>query len=395
MVLLWCIVTTEVIHKELAKRFSNTRSHTEKLIEPLETEDVNAQPEDFTSPPKWHLAHTTWFFEDFILKDLPGYQVFDPDHAFLFNSYYNSIGDRIPRDRRGVQTRPTLRHILNYRSHGTKSMLEYLETGEFSDHHRELVELGMAHEEQHQELLLMDLKYILGKQYLQPPYWRETTKQRVSQDELWLPVNSGLFDIGVQDVEFHFDNERPAHRVFLEDFEIRSNLVTNGEYLEFIRSSAYHHPQYWLDEGWKWKEENNVNAPLYWEHKDEEWFEYSLHGSKPLDLNAPVCHVSYYEADAYASFRHLRLPTEFEWEVAADSFKWGSRWEWTNSDYAPYPGFVKVPGAVGEYNGKFMVNQKVLRGASEVTPLGHSRKTYRNFFHPNMRWMFSGIRLAK
>jgi len=397
MVLLWRMVSEQLTEQLILNAFEKTRIRSVELIRALELEDVNAQPVVFVSPPKWHLAHTTWFFEEFILKNQPRYELFDQDHAFLFNSYYNAIGERVERDRRGAQTRPLLRSVLDYREHVDRHITGMLRSKAISHEDLTLVQLGLAHEEQHQELLLMDIKYILGQQYIQPPYSKHLSHlpARGVRNKGWIKIAEGMHEIGHEGSDFSFDNERPKHKVYTEGFEISNTLVTNGEYLEFISSNAYNDPKNWLDEGWSWKQHNQIKHPLYWKEDEGNWYEYKLSGKEDLNLDAPVCHVSFYEADAFASFKGLRLPTENEWEAASNMLDWGLRWEWTSSAYLPYPGFKVAEGAVGEYNGKFMVNQKVMRGSSEATPEGYSRSTYRNFFHPEMRWMFSGIRLVK
>ena len=397
MVLIWSIVSQQRTTDTILIAFENTRSRTTELIQALELEDINAQPETFVSPPKWHLAHTTWFFEEFILKHQPAYQIFDPNHSFLFNSYYNTIGERVARDRRGAQTRPRLESIMQYRKHVDDAMKKTMQANLLSDHDRSMIELGLAHEQQHQELLLMEIKYILGTQYLQPKFSDEknSTTRSSEQKALWLNVPEGIHKIGFEGAGFYFDNETPKHKVYVEAFEICSALVTNEQYLEFIKSEEYNNPLHWLDEGWAWKMNQKINHPLYWKQLDVRWYEYLLTGLSELNMKSALCHISYYEAEAFASYKGMRLPTEEEWELASASLDWGKRWEWTSSAYLPSPGYSQAPGAVGEYNGKFMVNQKVLRGGSEATPKGHSRPTYRNFFHPDMRWMYSGIRLVK
>ena len=380
----------------LAAAFQAVRQRTEDLCAPLNTEDYIPQAVEFASPPRWHLAHVTWFFEAMILqKYQPDYQVFHKDFNFLFNSYYQSAGERAVRAQRGVMTRPTVDEVYQYRHYVNEQMLAFL-SQPVSDEIAALVTLGLNHEQQHQELLLMDLKYVFALNPLFPVYHPE--KNLVAdhnKQQGWLSVGEDVYTIGYQGDGFCFDNEVSPHKVYLHNFEISKSLVTNGEYLEFIEAGGYQQFNYWLDEGWSWAQANDVSAPLYWHKIDGEWFYYTLAGLQKLDPESILCHVSYYEANAYASWKGCRLPTEFEWEAASVGLDWGTRWECTSSAYQAYPGFTISDGAVGEYNGKFMVNQMVLRGGASVTASGHSRSTYRNFFHPQMRWQFSGIRLVK
>lgn len=389
---------------DLCAFYSKVRSHTEELCRPLEIEDYIPQPVVDVSPPRWNIAHTTWFFEEMVLKQfLPGYKVFDENFAFLFNSYYNSVGERTARDHRGDLSRPTVKRVFDYRRYVDESMNELLnaELGprhEIEDHKlRDLVVLGLNHEQQHQELFLTDLKYTFSLNPLLPAYRENYAPEEKTESgsESFVELDEGVFEIGYADDGFCFDNELSRHKVYLNDYKIATKLVTNLEFLEFIQDGGYRNHQLWHSEGWDWVNQNVVASPLYWHQRDGEWFHFTLGGSRPLPLGAPVCHVSFYEAAAFAEWREMRLPTEFEWEAASGKFDWGSRWEWTNSAYLPYPGFKKASGAVGEYNGKFMINQMVLRGASIATPEGHSRNTYRNFFHPHLRWQFTGIRLAR
>lgn len=382
---------------DLRELFLDVRSRTKELCEPLEIEDYIPQPVVDVSPPKWNIAHTTWFFEEMILKQfVRGYQVFDENFGFLFNSYYNSIGDRTLRDHRGDLSRPTVKQVFAYRRYVDEKMLDLL-SGEFSDDIRELVILGLNHEQQHQELFLTDLKYTFGVNPLLPAYRAGFWPEEIEEPQIAGDANvaGGEFEIGHSGSGFCFDNELARHKVYLGDFSIARTLVTNAEYLIFVLDGGYRNFRLWHSEGWDWVNGNGISAPQYWHSKDGKYFTFTLGGLRELNLSAPVCHVSYYEAAAYAEWKGQRLPTEFEWEAACDKFNWGLRWEWTSSAYLPYPGFRKPKGAVGEYNGKFMINQMVLRGASVATPRGHSRKTYRNFFHPHLRWQFAGIRLAK
>ncbi len=377
--------------------YQEVRAYTEQLCAPLETEDYLPQPIADVSPPKWNIAHTTWFFEEMILKPhAPAYREFHPGYGFLFNSYYNTVGTRTRRDQRGALSRPTVAEVFKYRNYVDDAMCELL-SSELPTEVTDLVTLGLHHEQQHQELLLMDLKYILSCNPLFPVY--DQTKLLEEKSEAgtgeFIKITGGSFKTGYDGNGFSFDNESGRHEVLLNAFSICNKLVTNAEYLEFIADGGYQNFNLWHAEGWDWVNQQNIEAPLYWHSQDGVWRYFTLAGLREILPHAPVCHVSFYEAAAFAEWKRMRLPTEFEWEAAASRFNWGLRWEWTNSAYLPYPNFKKAVGAVGEYNGKFMVNQMVLRGASVVTPPNHSRKTYRNFFHPPLRWQFSGIRLAR
>ena len=379
----------------LSDRYNSIRKHTEHLCNALTTEDFVPQPADFVSPPKWHLAHTTWFFEQFVLNEhLPDYKLFDDDFSFLFNSYYNFVGKRVFRADRGNITRPGVHEVFEYRSYVDMHMQILLQLK--SEELKDLIELGLNHEQQHQELLITDIKYILGNNPIFPVYDENIDWEKQENEETgFVKLEEGIYEIGFEGEGFSFDNEHGRHKVYLHDFEISKSLVTNAEYLEFISNDGYTNFDYWLDEGWSWVTENKIEAPLYWHKIDGEWHNYTLGGLEKLNPEAILTHISFYEAAAFAAWKKMRLPTEFEWEAAADKFNWGKRWEWTNSAYLPYPNFKKPEGAIGEYNGKFMVNQMVLRGASCATPPQHDRKTYRNFFHAHERWQFNGIRLAK
>lgn len=389
--------TSEVAAATLLDFYNSVRACTEQLCEPLETEDYIPQPIADVSPARWNIAHTTWFFEEMILrKFVPDYKVFDPNFGFLFNSYYNTIGERTPRDNRGALSRPTVAQIFAFRKYVDEKMCELL-SGEVTDDLRELVVLGLNHEQQHQELFLTDLKYTFSVNPLFPAY-REgyaPEEKAESANGEFLHVEGGIFEIGYNDIGFCFDNELAQHKVYLNEFQIAGRLVTNTEFIEFIDAGGYRDHRLWHSEGWDWVNQNNITSPLYWHNREGEWLNFTLGGLRPIASDAPVCHVSFYEASAFAEWKGVRLPTEFEWETANTKFDWGKRWEWTNSAYLPYPGFTKAGGAVGEYNGKFMINQMVLRGASVATPDGHSRPTYRNFFHPHLRLQFTGIRLAR
>jgi ergothioneine biosynthesis protein EgtB len=380
----------------LLLRYKTIRDKTVELCAPLNTEDYVPQPVDFVSPPKWHLAHSTWFFEEMILtKHLVGYPVFDASFGFLFNSYYQSIGERAIRNQRGVITRPTVDEVYQYRKHVDEKMQKLL-TSELSKELQELIILGLNHEQQHQELLITDLKFTLSLNPTFPVYKSGfSLVNEVNENSNWIKIDEGIYEIGHNSSEFCFDNELGHHKVYVHDFEISNSLVTNAEYIEFIEAGGYKNFQFWLDEGWSWVQENETIAPLYWEKKDGEWHYFTLSGFQSVDHNAILSHVSYYEAQAFATWKGMRLPTEFEWEIASNQLNWGKRWEWTNSAYLPYPHFKIAAGAVGEYNGKFMISQMVLRGGSSATAEGHSRNTYRNFFHPKHRWQVTGIRLVK
>lgn len=373
----------------------STREATEIICKPLETEDYSVQPIIEVSPPKWHLAHTTWFFEQFVLvPHMIGYKVYNDDFAYLFNSYYNNAGDRILRPNRGLMTRPTVNEVIQYRHYVTDHLKKLIQH-DVSDNVKYLIEVGTNHEQQHQELLAYDIKYILGNQPTFPHYNNQFTLHPKNSDFDYISIDEGVYTIGYQGDGFHFDNEKGVHKVYLHDFIISNRLVTNGEYIEFIKDGGYSNFNLWHSEGWDWVNKNDVKSPMYWHLVNDQWHSYTLNGLEKVDPMLPVMHINYYEAFAFAEWSGKRLPTEFEWEVASSQFSWGDLWEWTGSAYLPYPGFSKVPGALGEYNGKFMVNQHVLRGRSIATPEGHSRHTYRNFFHPQLRWMFCGVRLVK
>ncbi len=377
--------------------YLKVRNYTEEICKPLQTEDYVVQPVVDVSPPKWHIGHTTWFFETFMLKPfLTNYQEFDPQYNYVFNSYYETIGARVIRTNRGNLSRPTVSDVYLYRKYVDEAMSRLLQDSANPEIESVLL-LGLNHEQQHQELLLTDIKYILGNNPLFPPYKSQSgeAKKSIEKRGVSVKIDEGIYEIGFAGEGFCFDNELQRHKVFLKKFSIDEKLVTNGEFLEFMESGGYKNFNYWHADGWEWVKVNQVVAPLYWHWIDESWFCFTLQGLKPVEPDEPLCHVSFYEAAAYASWKGMRLPTEFEWEIAARQFGWGRRWEWTDSAYLPYPGFSKAAGAIGEYNGKFMINQMVLRGGSEVTSPGHSRITYRNFFQPNLRWQYTGIRLAK
>lgn len=397
-----------------AQRFAAVRARTEALCAPLEVEDYGIQPFVDASPPKWHLAHTAWFFETFLLKPFAaGYRPFHPAFEHLFNSYYNGVGRPFPRPLRGSLSRPTVAEVRAYRRHVDDAMQPLLDRAEPDVRSR--IELGLHHEQQHQELILTDIKANLGSNPLRPAYAPDapstSNANRPGADAAqheFRRFGGGKAEIGHRTGDgFCFDNEAPRHAVWLPEFAIASLLTSNGEYLAFMEDGGYETPSLWLSEGWAWRCENGIAAPLYWRRADG-WRVYQLDGEAPVAADAPVAHVSYFEADAYARWAGCRLPTEAEWEVAATAHQatgagatpqlaqlFTACWQWTASAYAPYPGYRALPGTLGEYNGKFMSGQQVLRGSSCATPSGHTRATYRNFFYPKDRWQFTGIRLAR
>jgi ergothioneine biosynthesis protein EgtB len=377
----------------LTERYARVRARSESLCEPLLIEDHVIQSMPDVSPPKWHLGHTSWFFETFILKNrLQGYRLHDPRYGFIFNSYYEAVGARVARAERGLLSRPSVEEVYSYRHHVDRAMAGALELAP------ELTVLGLHHEQQHQELLLTDIKHILWTNPTRPAYGTaEPAAPAPAAGADWRRFEGGLREIGHAGTGFSFDNELPRHQICLRPYELATRLVTNGEYLEFIASGGYEDSSLWLSDGWDLVQRAAWRAPLYWEKaQGGRWLAFTLEGMKPLDENAPVAHVSFYEADAYARWRGRRLPTEAEWEAAAaeDPRLVSSLWQWTSTAYGPYPGFAPVSGALGEYNGKFMSNRMVLRGGSWATPESHFRISYRNFFDPASRWQFSGVRLA-
>ncbi|MEM9102954.1 MAG: ergothioneine biosynthesis protein EgtB [Pseudomonadota bacterium] len=419
----------------LSHRFAQVRATSIQICQPLETEDYVIQSMPDVSPPKWHLAHTTWFYETFILKPyFKDYREFHPQYSYLFNSYYQNVGPRHSRNHRGLLSRPILEDIFRYREYVDEAILTLLD-GDFIEDVADRLVLGLHHEQQHQELLLTDIKHILGSNPLLPTYshglpanFFSNSQVELLNDLKWQSFKGGLFRQGSSasangQKHFIFDNESPVHQTFVNPFQVATRLVTNQEYLAFIEDKGYEQPDLWLDDGWHWIQRHRLAHPLYWHYRDGQWHEFTLYGLQALPLAHPVIHVSFYEADAFARWQGKRLLTESEWELIALQYPlkgqffeqqqlhpssigcnqpeasleqlFGYAWEWTQSDYAPYPGFKPAEGALGEYNGKFMCNQKVLRGGSLATSETHFRKTYRNFFYPHSQWQFTGIRLAE
>jgi ergothioneine biosynthesis protein EgtB len=380
--------------------YCTVRGLTEQLAWPLSPEDQTVQSMPDVSPTKWHRAHVTWFFETFVLgPHEPSYQPFDNRYAYLFNSYYEGVGPRHPRPERGLLTRPNSEEIAAYRSY-VDGNIQKLLLRDPESHALNLLELGLHHEQQHQELLIMDAKHVLSRNPLRPAYGQLPWQPSGGGSPGWMQHDGGVVPLGHPRDGFAFDNEGPQHEVLLSPFEIATNLVTCRDWLDFMADGGYQRPLLWMSDGWAAAVTHGWQAPLYWEQVDGTWTIFTLGGQAPVDLDAPVDHVSWYEADAYARWAGCRLPTEAEWEAAAprptfrNSGWYGTVWQWTASAYSPYPGFKPVEGAVGEYNGKFMVNQQVLRGSSWATPPGHARRTYRNFFPPLSRWCVGGLRLA-
>ena len=398
----------------LFKEYKRIRSFTVKLLEPLSSEDTCGQSMPDCSPAKWHAAHTTWFFETFILaKQADCFLPFDPSYEYLFNSYYNSVGKQYPRADRGLLTRPSLEKVLEYRNFVDRKMHDLIDKAD--PNNSKLITLGLNHEQQHQELLLMDIKHLFSKNPNGPTYQTSKTPCSQSVNSEWIEIETGIHNIGYKNRSFFFDNEKPVHEQIIPAFKVASQLVTNSDYLEFIDAGGYENPDFWLSDGWNHIEANNIRHPLYWSQAGDIWNEFTLNGTTKLIPELPVCHINFYEADAYATWKGSRLPTEFELEITAHKFKprqeeirmhpsgrgdivfgdfFSNVWQWTNSAYLPFPGFKPDSGAIGEYNGKFMSNQMVLKGSSCITPKNHSRESYRNFFYPHQRWPFTGIRLA-
>jgi ergothioneine biosynthesis protein EgtB len=401
---------------DLLERFREVRTTTDRLARPLSPEDQTAQSMPDASPTKWHRAHTSWFFEEFLLEPAGGYEVYDPTFRYLFNSYYEAVGPRMTRPERGLVTRPSAEEVGRYRVHVDAAVERVLEQGRAPE---DVLLLGLNHEQQHQELLVMDAKHLLSCHPFAPGMVERPNEDDPDPPALtWRDVPGGLVQVGhdVDDPSFGYDNEGPRHTVWLEPFRIAERAVTNDDWLAFIHDGGYTRPELWLSDGWHAVQENRWTAPGYWSQADGQWQVFTTAGVRPVRRAEPVCHVSFYEADAYARWAGARLPTEQEWEVAAEPVAHlrgqlldpghlhpglagrhmlGDVWEWTGSAYLPYPGFIPVEGAIGEYNGKFMCDQHVLRGASCATPAGHERTTYRNFFPAGSRWAFSGLRLAR
>ena len=408
-------------------RLRRARTDSEHLASVLSPEDWMLQSMPEASPVKWNLAHTSWFFETFILKEyFDGYREFNPAFGYLYNSYYRGVGDMHPRGARGDVSRPSAQDVLAYRAHVDSALFDFIDTAreEVFEKFTSLICLGIAHEEQHQELMLTDIKHAMASNPISPelyPFPDQRTAPNEPQALAWRQYREGLVTIGADPQKFHYDNEGPQHQVFLEAFEIANRAVTNGEYAEFIRDGGYRDSKLWFSDGWDFVREHDIQRPNYWRGDGEDWREYTVFGERDIDAHAPACHISFYEAAAYAAWAGARLPTEFEWERAsADAINdgaflkegspcvpapaaagegisqmFGDVWEWTASPYIAYPRYVPAAGAVGEYNGKFMSGQMVLRGGSCATPAGHIRPSYRNFFQPTARWQFSGVRLAR
>lgn len=408
---------------DLIQQFLAVRQTTERMVAGLSPEDQNLQSMPNASPLKWHRAHTTWFFETFLLHPHGhSYEPVNPHYAYLFNSYYNGIGKQFPRPQRGLMSRPDSDDVGTYREHVNQAVIELLHQA--SQEQRQtlanIVVLGLNHEQQHQELMVTDFKHALSFNPLAPAWTHSPEPRGPAAEQAWIDFDGGVVSVGHDGKNFSFDNETPRHEVMLRDFQLARRPVTCGEYAEFIAAGGYHRPEFWLSDGWAFIQREGIEAPLYWRREDHGWMLHTLGCWRDLDPDEPVCHISFYEAFAFAQWAGARLPTEFEWEAAAarqpvaghfaDSERYhpasatgsdrlvqlyGDVWEWTASSYAAYPGFRAAAGAVGEYNGKFMANQMVLRGGSCATPPGHVRATYRNFFYPGDRWQFSGLRLAR
>jgi ergothioneine biosynthesis protein EgtB len=381
--------------------FRAVRAETERRAAPLSPEDQVIQSMPDASPAKWHRAHTTWFFEQFVLApNVPGYRVFDERFAFLFNSYYVAAGPRHARPQRGMITRPNCADVAAYRAHVDAAVEKLLDTAASAalPEILRVLEIGLHHEEQHQELLLTDILHAFSLNPVLPAYDQTWQPPKSAGTAGYVSLNAGIYKVGHEGAGYCFDNETPAHQTLIQPVRLARRLVTNAEWLAFMRDGGYAKPALWLSDGWAAVQAEQWRAPLYWQERDGEWFAFTLGGLRPVDRDAPVCHVSYYEADAFARWAGKVLPTEFEWEVAARANKledaYGVVWQWTRSAYLPYPGYRAAEGALGEYNGKFMINQMVLRGSSLATPADHSRVTYRNFFYPPHRWQFMGLRLA-
>jgi len=418
--------TERVLSREnLLSRYKAVRNFSLEICKPLITEDFVIQSMPDVSPTKWHLSHTSWFFETFVLKEASGnYKSLHPRYAYLFNSYYIQAGDRFERPKRGLLSRPSVEEVFQYRDYIDQKMISFFESSNEETFKKlsQVVEIGLHHEQQHQELMLTDIKHVFSINPLHPVYVEKEDKniERIPSVK-WISFEEGIYKIGNNGKEFSYDNETPQHNEYVESFSLASRLITNGEYIKFVEDGGYDRAELWLSDGAAAVAKERWIAPLYWEKIDGDWWNFKLTGFKKVNLNEPVCHVSFYEADAFARWAGARLPTEAEWEAAVSDLDingnfvenknfhpvpvleesngpeqmYGNVWEWTRSSYSPYPGYKTLPGALGEYNGKFMSNQMVLRGGSCATSKTHIRKTYRNFFPPNARWQFMGIRLAK
>jgi len=412
----------------LLNNFNKVRQFSEKLTSPLEIEDYVVQSMPDVSPTKWHLAHTSWFFEAFVLCEYDNnYESLHPQYNYLFNSYYVKVGERHCRPKRGLISRPTVKEVYKYRGYVNEKIDEFFDNADDLNFQKyaNVIEIGIHHEQQHQELMLTDIKHVLSENPLKPVYLEKTVKQlKGTLPKMnWVPLSGGLFEIGHANSDFSYDNETPKHKCYINNCLLSSRLITNKEYTEFIEDGGYNRAELWLSDGWNTREAQDWQAPLYWEKQDGKWYNFTLSGFNEAEPNLPVTHISYYEADAYSTWADARLPTENEWEIASSDLgikgnfvenenyhpvsingnsskdsllqMFGDVWEWTSSSYGPYPGYKALPGALGEYNGKFMSNQMILRGGSCATSRSHIRKTYRNFFPPDARWQFMGIRLAR
>ena len=417
---------TRVDRRSLLENYGRVRSESEALAAPITAEDAQIQSMPDVSPTKWHLGHTTWFFETFLLSEEASYQPYREELKILFNSYYNAVGEQHPRPQRGLVSRPTLDEVIDYRHHLDALVRDFFRSASEKrfDEAAGVIRVGLNHEQQHQELMMTDILHVLSSNPLKPAYRdSERPASPLPAPLAWHAYDEGICWIGAEKDSFAYDNEYPRHRQFVHGFELASRVVTNSEYMEFVSGGGYERPELWLSDGWATVRAESWCAPLYWERRQGTWWQMTLHGMKPVDPNAPVCHVSYYEADAFARWCGARLPTELEWEVAASNVAvegnlqesdfvvafapdegdlvggptqmFGDVWEWTHSAYLPYPGYRVSEGALGEYNGKFMCNQMVLRGGSFATPRDHLRKSYRNFSYPHSRWQFTGLRLAR